>query len=116
MREMVAMRQAALVRTIFKPLVLTLATVALLGSAEAAAAAPSGHAATEDSAARSPQPVRASSPAGSAASAIPGAQLWVRRYNGPTSLGSYATSGAVSPSGGTVFVTGYSWGARGGWP
>jgi DNA-binding beta-propeller fold protein YncE len=41
-----------------------------------------------------------------AASAVPGTQLWVQRYNGPANGDDRATSVAVSPSGGTVYVTG----------
>ena len=40
-------------------------------------------------------------------SAATGAQLWVRRYDG-AGLGAKASSVAVSPTAGTVFVTGYS--------
>lgn len=40
-----------------------------------------------------------------------GEMLWVRRYNGPSSRRDAATSVAVSPDGGAVFVTGYSWGS-----
>ncbi len=43
-------------------------------------------------------------------SAATGARLWVRRYNGPGNGDDGATSMAVSPTGGTVFVTGYSQG------
>jgi outer membrane protein assembly factor BamB len=39
--------------------------------------------------------------------ATTGAQLWVKRYNG-AGLGSKAFSIAVSPTAGTVFITGYS--------
>jgi hypothetical protein len=39
----------------------------------------------------------------------PGAQLWVKRYNGPSSDDDQANSMAVSPSDSTVFVTGYSY-------
>ena len=39
--------------------------------------------------------------------ATTGAQLWVKRYNG-AGLGSKAFSVAVSPTAGTVFITGYS--------
>jgi outer membrane protein assembly factor BamB len=41
-------------------------------------------------------------------SAATGAQLWVKRYDGPGSGGDQAYAVAVSPSGGTVFVTGYT--------
>jgi outer membrane protein assembly factor BamB len=40
-------------------------------------------------------------------SAATGAQLWVQRYDGPGG-GNQAYSVAVSPSGGTVYVTGYA--------
>jgi hypothetical protein len=46
--------------------------------------------------------------------ATTGAQLWTADYNDPYSLNDYATSLAVSPSGGTVYVTGASGGETGG--
>ena len=42
--------------------------------------------------------------------AATGAQLWLASYNGPAKSTSEAYSVAVSPSGGTVYVTGSSWG------
>jgi len=40
--------------------------------------------------------------------AVTGHRLWVARYNGPATLTDFATSVAVSPGGGRVFVTGGS--------
>lgn len=40
--------------------------------------------------------------------AATGAQQWVKRYNGPGNGDETATSVAVSPSGGSVYITGYS--------
>jgi WD40 repeat protein len=42
--------------------------------------------------------------------AATGAQVWVKRYNGPGNNDDRANSVAVSPAGGTVYVTGDSWG------
>jgi len=44
------------------------------------------------------------------AAAVPGVRLWIKRYNGPANGSDGAGSMAVSPSGGTVFVTGDSTG------
>ena len=43
--------------------------------------------------------------------AATGAQQWVKRYNGPGNGQDEGDSVAVSPSGSTVFITGYSTGA-----
>ncbi len=43
-------------------------------------------------------------------SAATGARLWIKRYNGVGNSGGIATKVVVSPSGKTVFVTGYSYG------
>lgn len=45
-------------------------------------------------------------------SAATGAQLWVRRHNGPGNGQDQAQSASVSPQGDTVFVTGYTFGAN----
>ncbi|HZC69938.1 MAG TPA: hypothetical protein VE442_04545 [Jatrophihabitans sp.] len=44
--------------------------------------------------------------------AVSGAQQWVRRYNGPGNAYDLASSVAVSPTSGTVYVTGRSAGAN----
>ncbi len=43
-------------------------------------------------------------------STVNGAQLWVSGYNGPASGSDEATALAVSPTAGTLYVTGSSWG------
>ncbi len=47
--------------------------------------------------------------------AAPGSQLWAKRYDGPGNYIDQATAIAVDPSGGSVFVTGYSFGSSTGW-
>ncbi len=100
---------------------LTLAAAAGAGSAAAppalAGALPAAPGVTGISApgpaTRAPQLVRAPTRGEPQAPAVPGAQLWVRRYNGPgNNLGNddVARSVAVSPDGTTVYVTGYSQG------
>jgi len=59
---------------------------------------------------RAPQPARAQSLATAQALAVPGAKLWVRRFSGPGKGSDVASSVAVSPGGGRVFVTGLSTG------
>ena len=44
-----------------------------------------------------------------------GTQRWVRRYTFPGGNTDDATSVAVSPAGGTVYVTGHSWGGASGY-
>ena len=53
------------------------------------------------------------SPAQTSLAASPGTQLWAKSYNGPGNSGDVATSVAVSPGGGTVYVTGQSYGTAG---
>jgi PQQ-like domain len=57
------------------------------------------------------RPARAASWTSARPLAGPGARLWVQRYNGPGNGYDVAHSVAVSPGGGTVFVTGESEGA-----
>src|SRR6266536_724251 len=111
-----------IVRKIVATVVLTLAALAGPGlttaeAAGAAGAAPKAPGASGVSAwgraTQAPQLVWASLPWTSQASAISGAQLWARRYTGSgngISNDDLARSVAVSPSGDTIFVTGFSTG------
>src|SRR5258706_194498 len=110
-----------IVKRIASTVALTLAAAAGAGSAAAppalAGALPAAPGVTGISApgpaTRAPQLVRAPTGGEPQAPAVPGAQLWVRRYNGPgNNLGNddVARSVAVSPDGTTVYVTGYSQG------
>ena len=60
---------------------------------------------------RPARPVTASPPGPSQATAGAGAQLWLKRYNGPGHGVDQARSVAVSPNGKTVYVTGNSYGS-----
>src|SRR5262249_15556055 len=47
--------------------------------------------------------------------AVTGAQLWVQRYNGPGNFADDVGKLVVSPGGGAVFVTGFSYGGSSGY-
>jgi DNA-binding beta-propeller fold protein YncE len=57
---------------------------------------------------RAPQPAGAQPAVVSHGLAAPGASLWVSRYNSTGNGNDDAKSVAVSPNGGTVFITGFS--------
>jgi DNA-binding beta-propeller fold protein YncE len=89
-------------RQLTRVLAVVMAGTALSGAAAAGAGLPA-------MAAPAVQAARAST-AGLSRAAVPGAQLWARRYNGPVNGANKASSVAVSPDGKMVFVTGRSQG------
>jgi DNA-binding beta-propeller fold protein YncE len=78
-----------------------LSTVGVAGASASSAASPARQAA------------RVGRAGTSLAAASPGAQLWAKRYNGTGNNADVATAVAASPTGGTVYVTGQSYGAYG---
>src|SRR5258708_15332893 len=64
-----------------------------------------------DAATQAPHPARTSPLTAARPQAVPGAKLWLQRYNGPGNGSDAARSVAVSPDGAAVVVTGESKGA-----
>src|SRR5690242_17748760 len=75
-----------------------LSTVGVAGASASSAASPAR------------QAVRMGQAGTSVTAASPGAQLWAKRYDGTGKNADVATAVAVSPTGGTVYVTGQSYG------
>src|SRR5260221_2666428 len=99
---MIGTRRSAMGRLIRRAAAVAVAAGAVVGTFGATGVSAAG------AATRSPQPARARSLATARALAVPGAKLWVRRFSGPGRDSDVASSVAVSPRGGRVFVTGDS--------
>jgi hypothetical protein len=93
---------------------LTRAAVAVAAAAALSALGMTGTG-TSGAATRARQPASHPAVAASGAAAVPGTQLWVKRYSGPGNSHDYGCCLAVSPSGDRLFVTGTSVGVTSGY-